>query len=248
LINVGFEVGSPLFGEALSQMSCKFNLQEQNVWPESQQEFRRKTEDYYKGCTKLGNQLMRLVAISFGLKEDYFEPLFNPTLSTLRFLHYPARTIKSEENAVNDHDDALLSCSKHTDSGIVTLLCQDTVGGLEVLNSLGQWIPAPYVSESLVVNLGDLMTRWTNGKFVATMHRVRATNRDRLSIPFFFEPRLDCVIQPLDPCLDNGVSKYDPVKYGEHVLGKMATWVEYQDNRDTETEHSQITGHPISAA
>lgn len=229
-------------------MPGKFNLQEQNVWPENQHDFKRKTEEYYEGCTKLGNQLMRLVAISFGLNEDYFEPLFSPTLSTLRFLHYPARTVKSENSANNDDDDALLSCSKHTDSGIVTLLCQDTVGGLEVRNSLGQWIPAPYVPESLVVNLGDLMSRWTNGKFVATMHRVRATSQDRLSIPFFFEPRMDCVIEPLDPCLADGMSNYAPVKYGEHVLGKMATWVEYQDNREAETEHSQITAYPLSAA
>ncbi|KAH8552675.1 2OG-Fe(II) oxygenase [Umbelopsis sp. PMI_123] len=244
----GFEVGPSVSGDALVQSQGKFNLQEENVWPNNQSEFRRKTEVYYEGCTKLGNQLMRLVAISFGLSEDYFEPLFDPTASTLRYLHYPARDVKVEESAANDDDDALLSCSKHTDSGIVTLLCQDTVGGLEVRNSLGQWIPAPYVPESFVVNLGDLMTRWSNGTFVATLHRVRATNKDRLSIPFFFEPRLDCVIKPLQPCLDNGVSYYSPVVYGEHVLGKMATWVEYQDDRETETDHTQITAQPISVA
>ncbi|CAO3672577.1 unnamed protein product [Umbelopsis ramanniana] len=242
----GFEVGSSDSGNSLLQTTGKFNLQEQNVWPEHQLEFQEKTEEYYKGCTRLGNQLMRLVAISFGLESDYFEPLFKPTASTLRYLHYPARDVKVEDSAENDDDDTLLSCSKHTDSGIVTLLCQDTVGGLEVRNSLGKWIPAPYVPEAFVVNLGDLMTRWTNGKFVATMHRVRATNQDRISIPFFFEPRLDCLIKPLEPCLDNGVSYYSPVRYGEHVLGKMATWVEYQDDRETETNHTQIAAYPIS--
>jgi isopenicillin N synthase-like dioxygenase len=243
---IGFEVGSSVSGNSLLQTTSKFNLQEQNVWPEHQLEFKEKTEEYFRGCTRLGNQLMRLVAISFGLESDYFEPLFKPTASTLRYLHYPARDVKVEDSAENDDDDALLSCSKHTDSGIVTLLCQDTVGGLEVRNSLGKWIPAPYVPEAFVVNLGDLMTRWTNGKFVATMHRVRATNQDRISIPFFFEPRLDCLIKPLDPCLDNGVSYYSPVRYGEHVLGKMATWVEYQDDREAETNHTQIAAYPIS--
>ncbi|CAM0138569.1 hypothetical protein VKS41_007190 [Umbelopsis sp. WA50703] len=244
----GFEVGASAASEKFFQKPGKFDLQEGNVWPENQDKFKNKTEAYYDGCTKLGNKLMGLVAISFGLQDDYFEPLFNPTLSTLRYLHYPARTVKAEESASNDDDDALLSCSKHTDSGIVTLLCQDEVGGLEVQNSLGQWIPAPYVPESFVVNLGDLMHRWTNGKFVATMHRVRATNQDRLSIPFFFEPKLDCLIEPLKPCLEDGVAHYDPVRYGEHVLGKMATWVEYQDDREAETDHTQLSAYPISAA
>ncbi|QSS62101.1 2OG-Fe(II) oxygenase [Histoplasma capsulatum] len=138
-----------------------------------------------------------------------------------------------------------LSCTPHTDSGILTLLHQDATGGLEVQNSDGKWVAAPYVPESIVVNIGDLMAKVSGGRFVATMHRVRAppaaaptlasvapisTNTvgtehfGRFSVPFFFEPGEKCVIKSVDDA--DGVGA---VVYGEHVRAKMKTWVEFQD-------------------
>lgn len=209
-----------------SKSGEKFNLLEGNVWPHESElpNFQEDVVDYYKQCLELGDKMMRLIAISFDLDEFYFRPFFNETVSTLRFLHYPKR---NDGEKVDDLMGVSLSCAEHTDSGIVTLLVQDKTGGLEVQNSSGNWIPAPYVPESFVVNLGDLMSRWTNGTFVATYHRVRAVKEKRFSIPFFFEPNLGTVIEPLKVCA-NGNPKYDAVSYGDFVKSKMATWVEYQ--------------------
>lgn len=106
---------------------------------------------------------------------------------------------------------------------------QDPTGGLEVLNADGAWIEAPYIPNSIVVNIGDLLARVSGGRFMATMHRVRANRTapggigglGRLSVPFFFEPGECCVVKDID----GGGS----VVYGEHVRKKMATWVEFQD-------------------
>lgn len=130
---------------------------------------------------------------------------------------------------VSDDVDVKLSCTPHTDSGILTLLHQDPTGGLEVRNSDGLWVPAPYVPGSVVANIGDLMARVSGGRFVATMHRVRAPGASavhgpaygRFSVPFFFEPGEECVVRTLDG--------REAVRYGDHVRGKMATWVEFQD-------------------
>ena len=117
-------------------------------------------------------------------------------------------------------------CTPHTDSGILTLLHQDKTGGLEVRNGEGEWIPAPYVPGSMVVNIGDLMAKVSGGKWIATYHRVRSSKKEgsdmkgRYSVPFFFEPGLDCVVESVDG---------DEVVYGEHLLQKMSGWVEFQD-------------------
>ncbi len=204
----------------------KFNLSEANVWPDVNElpNFQNDIELYYKECLELGDKIMRLIAISFDLDEFYFRPFFNKTVSTLRLLHYPKRYGAKDQNNLNG---VQLSCSEHTDSGIITLLAQDKTEGLEVRNMSGKWVPVPYIPESFVVNLGDLMSRWTNGKFVATYHRVRAVQKNRYSIPFFFEPNLDAVIEPLEVCA-HGIPIYDAVSYGNYVKSKMSNWVEYQ--------------------
>ena len=109
----------------------------------------------------------------------------------------------------------------------MTLLHQDKIGGLEVRNSEGEWIPAPYLPGSMVVNIGDLMAKVSGGRWVATFHRVRSTKREgddvvkgRYSVPFFFEPGSNCVVKSVEG---------DQVIYGEHVLEKMKGWVEFQD-------------------
>lgn len=128
-----------------------------------------------------------------------------------------------------------LSCTPHTDSGILTLLHQDATGGLEVLNAAGDWVPAPYIPGSVVVNIGDLMATVSGGRFTATMHRVRAPSVQtpnegfgRFSVPFFFEPGEKCVVEPID-------GSQEGVVYGEHVRKKMLTWVEFQDDSGYDT-------------
>lgn len=235
--------------------SSKFNLAEPNVWPDEKTfPSRPRLEKLYAELQALASNLLSLLAMSLGKPPDFFAHYLEDSLSTLRLLHYPpAADPKAGLDANADRygsvpatpppepdEPVKLSCTPHTDSGILTLLHQDAAGGLEVQDSSGKWVPAPYMPESLVVNIGDLMAKVSGGRFVATMHRVRAPPKrpisvdgdetasarfGRFSVPFFFEPGENCVVRPVD---DNG----EAIVYGEHVRAKMKTWVEFKDVDD----------------
>jgi isopenicillin N synthase-like dioxygenase len=118
------------------------------------------------------------MSIGLDLPRQFFDGLTTAPVSTLRLLHYwPLMDFKRE-----------IGCGAHTDYGLVTLLLQDDVGGLQVLNKLsGEWIHVPPIEGALVVNLGDMMQRWTSNVFKSTIHRVvNVANVDRFSCPFFF--------------------------------------------------------------
>jgi isopenicillin N synthase-like dioxygenase len=147
-------------------------------------------------------------------------------------LHYPSQpndVTASGEASTHDQQNEeeqqeavsgpKLSCTPHTDSGLLTLLHQDATGGLEVRNANGDWISAPYIPGSIVVNVGDLMAQMSGGRFVATFHRVRSSSNERFSVPFFCEPGVDAMVG----------EKGKEVRYEEFVLDKMGTWVEFQD-------------------
>lgn len=213
----GYEVGPPVSPIAPGWEKGKINLAEPNVWPSeaSALGFRKDTEQLYTELQDLSSRLLSLLAIALGKELSYFDHYLRGSVSTLRYLHYPAIFESSPQQN--------LCCTPHTDSGILTLLHQDSTGGLEVLNPDGRWVDAPYVPGSLVVNIGDLMARVSGGRFRATRHRVRSSpGKERYSVPFFFEPGVDCTIQSVDA--DGAV-----IVYGEHVLVKMKGWVEFQD-------------------
>jgi isopenicillin N synthase-like dioxygenase len=237
----GFEIGNPTANHQASKPT-RINLSEPNVWPSSE-EFTShvRLEQMYAELQSLAAKLLSLLAVSLGKDTDFFSGWLEDSLSTLRLLHYPPvpqNTLRQE----GDHVPVKLSCTPHTDSGILTLLHQDATGGLEVLNASGSWVPAPYVPGSIVVNIGDLMAKVSGGRFTATMHRVRApapkptsgikgsgdTAFGRFSIPFFFEPGENCVVAVVD-------GDEESVVYGEHVRKKMSTWVEFQDDSGYDT-------------
>jgi isopenicillin N synthase-like dioxygenase len=229
----GFEIGLPNGGIRDSALTDKVNLSEANVWPEHAMfNKRERLEHVYLELQALATKLLSLLAISLGKPQDFFDSWLVNSLSTLRLLHYPA--VPQNMKSVFEDGPVQLSCTPHTDSGILTLLHQDATGGLEVLNASGQWVPAPYIPGSIVVNIGDLMATVSGGRFTATMHRVRAppskmgTDFGRFSIPFFFEPGEDCEVIPVD-----GDAK--SVVYGQHVRKKMSTWVEFQEDSGYDT-------------
>ena len=224
----GFEMGPPTnVPSKTASRGQKFDLAEPNVWPEeiSFQGGRARLEKLYTEIQSLSATLLSLLAISLGKPADFFSRYLTSSLSTLRLLHYPPQSKPQD----SEGGEVQLCCTPHTDSGILTLLHQDPTGGLEVRNAEGEWVPAPYVPGSIVVNIGDLLASVSGGRFVATMHRVRtsdigmsrADGMGRFSVPFFFEPGEDCVVRSVD----GG----DGVIYGDYVRRKMSTWVEYQD-------------------
>ncbi|KAI1265968.1 Clavaminate synthase-like protein [Xylariaceae sp. FL1019] len=223
----GFEIGQTGVSPVVFQ-SSRFYLSEPNVWPHGSEvtSFRPRMERLYGELQSLASKLLGLLAISLGKEADFFAPYLEDSLSTLRLLYYPPATKVSNGSMTALDSDILtspeeitvkLSCTPHTDSGILTLLHQDSTGGLEVLNASKQWVPAPYLSGSIVVNIGDLMAQVSGGVFCATMHRVRAPPEGRTK--------------------DGEISDTEDAKgivYGEHVRSKMATWVEFQDLGDEE--------------
>jgi len=151
---------------------------------------------YQAAVRSLGDRVLAMLALSLELPEDYFVPFYDMPGTTLRLLRYPPHPQAALANQ--------LGAGAHTDWGGVTMLAQDDLGGLEVRNVADEWIQAVPIPGTFVINLGDLMQRWTNGLYRSNMHRVKnnSSTRDRYSIPFFYSPRPDSRIECLPTCTD----------------------------------------------
>ena len=159
-----------------------------NRWPPGAPEFRSAMEGYFADMTALSLRLLRAFARGLGLADNYFEAFFRKPLTQLRLLHYPPQPPDAEAQGVETH----------TDTGAFTILSQDQVGGLEVRNRAGRWIEARPIPGSFVINIADMMQRWTDRRFVSTPHRVaNRTGADRYSVPFFANPDYSAIITPL---------------------------------------------------
>jgi len=119
-------------------------------------------------------------------------------------------------------DDAFGS-APHTDYGFVTVLCQDSQGGLEVRRSDGTWLAAPPIPGTWVVNVADMLSRWTNGRWQSTPHRVKnLSGGDRYSCPYFFDMSMDSTVEVLPTCQGPGrPAKWPSVRYGDYLLERL---------------------------
>ncbi|MEL7156059.1 MAG: 2OG-Fe(II) oxygenase family protein [Actinomycetota bacterium] len=169
--------------------------------------------DYYRVMDALGHQLLPLYAVAAGMPPDHFERYFQPALATLRMTHYPELPAA----------DGQWSIDPHADAGFMTMLPSNPVAGLEIQDVDGSWFAVEQEPESFVVNAGDMLRRWTNDRFRSTRHRARNdTSGDRYAIPFFFDPRVDTIIEPLPTCVDDEhPSRYPPLRYGDHLTSFM---------------------------
>jgi len=192
---------------------AKLRSSGKNQWPASLPGFRDHTLRYESAVRDLGMRLMRLIARSLSLPDDWFVPLFDNPEAVLRMIHYPPQPV----NAAPDQ----LGAGAHTDWGGITLLAQDDIGGLEVRTASGEWVQATPVAGSFVINLGDLMQRWTNDLYRSNLHRVRnpAAGRDRYSIPYFFGPDHHARIECLPTCQGpDNPPRHGACTTGEHLM------------------------------
>ena len=196
-----------------------------NRWPSALGSLRPAWEAYYREMTALAARLMGAFALALGLPAGFFAPFIDRHGSAMRFIRYPpvARpTVPGQ-----------LRAGAHTDYGTLTILRQDDApGGLEVLTATGDWAPVPAVPATYVVNIGDLMARWTNDRWRSTLHRVvlppvHADGApERFSFPFFHNANWDAEVACLPTCLPAGTApRWPPVRAGAHLMAKFRSTV-----------------------
>lgn len=180
---------------------------------------------YMAACAHAAHALMEGIALSLGLDARYFADAYTarPTM-LFRIFRYPPDKLEG--------DDSQWGVGEHTDYGLLTLLAQDDIGGLQVKTRDG-WIEAPPIAGTLVCNLGDMLDRLTGGYYRSTPHRVRnVSGRERFSYPFFFDPAFDARIEPLPARAQHsasGQARWDGADlqafdgtYGDYLIGKVS--------------------------
>lgn len=197
-----------------------------NLFPEEMPEFKTTVLEYIEQLTRLGHQLMKALALSLELPDNYFfQKYTSDPLTLFRIFHYPPSS---------SQPDAEWGVGEHTDYGLLTILKQDNVGGLQVKTPNG-WVNAPYLPNTFVCNIGDMLDKMTNGWYKSTPHRVKnVSNQSRFSFPFFFDPNFEATVEPIDlkHLKIEAVSHTDrwdeqnlhdfSGTYGEYVLSKVA--------------------------
>lgn len=162
-------------------------LHGKNLFPENPASFKEVVLDYMQSMENLGHKLMELIALSLKLDGQYFEQHYTKRPFPLfRIFHYPA-------GGESNHQGV----GEHTDYGLLTILKQDNIGGLEVKVD-GNWIAAPPIENTFVCNIGDMLERITGGYYLSTPHRVLNTSKNsRYSFPYFFDPAFDANVQTI---------------------------------------------------
>jgi isopenicillin N synthase-like dioxygenase len=193
----------------------------ENLWPERPAGLRPTYERCYRVMDALAVDLMRLFALALDLPETYFDSSVDRSISRLRVRNYPAPETPPEPGQ--------LRAGAHSDYGSLTVLkTEDRPGGLQVLGKDGQWLDVPHVPGCFVVNIGDMLARWTNDRWVSTLHRVvnppadRAAESRRQSVVFFQNPNYDATVSCLPSCTDAAnPPKYPPTTSGGHLREKF---------------------------
>ncbi|MGD9294324.1 MAG: 2-oxoglutarate and iron-dependent oxygenase domain-containing protein [Roseobacter sp.] len=160
-----------------------------NLWPDNPPAFRKEIETYYAQACEVAMGVLRAVARAIELPFDYFDNAFEAPMALLRGNFYPERP---EWATAKD-----FGIAAHTDYGCLTLLATDGSPGLEVLKREGGWIPVSAPPGEFIINFGEMMEIWSEGRVKATAHRVVGTMHERLSIPLFFNPSVDTNIAPI---------------------------------------------------
>jgi isopenicillin N synthase-like dioxygenase len=181
-----------------------------NLWPDLPG-FREAVEAYEKAMHAFCLRLLSPMALALGLPRDWFAPHFVQPTTFLRLLHYPP-------HATDASDDSFGS-APHTDYGFVTILAQDGQGGLEVRRKDGTWLAAPPLEGTWVVNVADMLSRWTNGRWQSTPHRVKnLSGGDRYSCPYFFDMSMDSIVEVLPTCQP---ARHPSVRYGDYLMERL---------------------------
>ncbi|KAM3686950.1 hypothetical protein ACB098_10G041200 [Castanea mollissima] len=203
----------------LEDITTPVNL---NQWPSEEilPSWRRMMESFYKKLLSAGKRLLSLIALALNVEEDFFEKVgaLDKPNAFLRLLHYPGE--------LGSSDDEIYGSSAHSDYGMVTLLATDGVQGLQVCREKFKqprvWEDVLPVDRALIVNIGDIMERWTNCLFRSTLHRVMLSGKERYSAAFFLDPNPDCMVECLESCCsESSPPRFPPIRGGDYVQERL---------------------------
>ena len=188
-----------------------------NLWPARPNGLRPLYEEYFRAMGRLAEDLMAMFALALDLPEDFFANKIDRHISRLRVRNYPAPLVPPKPGQ--------LRAGAHCDYGSLTILrAEDKPGGLQVLNRAGEWVDVPIAPDSYIINIGELMARWTNGQWKATLHRVvnppmdQAAASRRLSLVFFHNPNYDAPVVGLPGTVPAGEAPaFPPTTSGDHL-------------------------------
>ena len=187
-------------------------LRGRNQWPEGHERMRATMLRYLKTLEGVGERMLPVLARALDMPASHFAPFFaNEAHINVRFLHYPPQDTDDEEQ---------FGQGPHTDNSFITMLAREDVPGLAVRLPSGEWLAPPVISGTLLVNLGNIMKRWSNDRFLSTPHGVlNDSGADRYSIAFFYSPNVASVIECLPSCTGPGdPPRYPPAVYRDLVL------------------------------
>ena len=193
-----------------------------NQWPDFMPELRMALDAFYEEIGLAGADLLKAVAVGLGIEPGFFEPKYGKRLQRTQMVYYPPHPPRADTDQ--------FGVAPHTDYGCITLLYQDNSGGLQV-RELGSntWIDATPIEGSLVVNVGDLLARWSNDRFRSTLHRVINTSgHERYSIATFYDPTYGAMVDPCDLGIDATSSLYPPVAAGDYILKRIDDSMAYR--------------------
>jgi isopenicillin N synthase-like dioxygenase len=217
-IQEAYAFGPELRAEAGVDDRFAARMRAPNRWPDRPAGFRRTMLGYADVMATLRINLMRIMAVALGIDEDFFTGKFEGSATVTRLIRYPAVTEAPLPGQ--------LRAGEHTDYGVVTFVRgDDTPGGLQVKHRNGGWIDVHPAPGSFVCNLGDMMMRWTNDRWVSTLHRVAVppldvVPQDRISLVSFQQPNPNALISCIESCA-NGAAKYPPITSGQYYLDKL---------------------------
>ncbi|KAE8723764.1 hypothetical protein F3Y22_tig00011761pilonHSYRG00158 [Hibiscus syriacus] len=223
-----FSVHSPTIVPASTRPADKQVAEWHNQWPEFPPQLREACEEFAGEMEKLCFKLMELIALSLGLPQDSFNGFFKDQTTYGRLNHYPPCPAP----------ELALGLGRHKDSGALTILAQDDVGGLEVKRkSDGEWILVNPTPNAFIVNVGDVIQVWSNERYESVEHRVIVNSeKERFSIPFFFHPAHYTMVKPFEEL----TSEENPPKYRPYNWGKFLVTRKGSNLKKLDVENIQI--------
>lgn len=192
-----------------------------NRWPAFEPDMERRAMEYFDRAHDVAHHLMRGFALGLDLDENFFLRSTSRPLSRASYVYYPPQPADAGQDA--------FGVGPHTDFGVLTVLCQDSVGGLQIEDANGDWIEAPPIDGTLIVNVADLLSRWTDGAYRSTPHRViNNSGRERVSLVLAYDPDPDTMIDARDVYGTDHASAPDPITCGDYLVWRFEKAFSYR--------------------